>query len=167
MRVKITALYAASVRSADIRRRVVADHEELIRRDLRFFHRRPEKGGGGLSAAKVGGEENLIEAVRKAELPQLRHGKAALRVGQQDQPVASPPQPFKRPARARHQLRLTPEREGTEHQRRIVYPCGGYAHALFGELQEVNFSFWLGIALIIISVLIQTRRVSRSSEKNQ
>ena len=42
-----------------------------------------------------------------------------------------------------------------------------FAAILFGELQEVNFSFWLGIALIIISVLIQTRRVSRSSEKNQ
>jgi drug/metabolite transporter (DMT)-like permease len=41
------------------------------------------------------------------------------------------------------------------------------AAILFGELREVNFSFWLGIALIIISVLIQTRRVSRSSEKNQ
>lgn len=42
-----------------------------------------------------------------------------------------------------------------------------FAAILFGEFQEVNFSFWLGIALIIISVLIQTRRVSRSSEKNQ
>ena len=31
------------------------------------------------------------------------------------------------------------------------------AAILFGELREVNFSFWLGIALIIISVLIQTR----------
>jgi drug/metabolite transporter (DMT)-like permease len=36
------------------------------------------------------------------------------------------------------------------------------AAILFGELQEVNFSFWLGIALIVISVLIQTRRVSRN-----
>lgn len=35
------------------------------------------------------------------------------------------------------------------------------AAILFGELQEVNFSFWLGIALIVISVLIQNRRVSR------
>ncbi len=34
------------------------------------------------------------------------------------------------------------------------------AAVLFGELREVNFSFWLGIALIVISVLIQTRRVS-------
>ena len=38
-----------------------------------------------------------------------------------------------------------------------------FAAILFGELQEVGFSFWLGIALIIISVLIQTRRV-RSAE---
>jgi len=37
------------------------------------------------------------------------------------------------------------------------------AAILFGELREVNFSFWLGIALIIISVLIQTRRVSSSA----
>ena len=37
------------------------------------------------------------------------------------------------------------------------------AAVLFGELREVNFSFWLGISLIIISVLIQTRRVIRSS----
>lgn len=36
------------------------------------------------------------------------------------------------------------------------------AAVLFGELREVNFSFWLGIALIVISVLIQTRRVTRS-----
>ena len=34
-----------------------------------------------------------------------------------------------------------------------------FAAILFGELQEVNFSFWLGIALIVISVFIQTRRV--------
>ena len=33
-----------------------------------------------------------------------------------------------------------------------------FAAILFGELQEVNFSFWMGIALILISVLIQTRR---------
>ena len=37
-----------------------------------------------------------------------------------------------------------------------------FAAILFGELQEVNFSFWLGIVLIVISVLIQTIRVSRS-----
>lgn len=37
-----------------------------------------------------------------------------------------------------------------------------FAAVLFGELREVNFSFWLGIVLIITSVLIQTRRVSRS-----
>jgi len=36
------------------------------------------------------------------------------------------------------------------------------AAVLFGELREVNFSFWLGIALIIISVLIQTYRVKRN-----
>lgn len=35
------------------------------------------------------------------------------------------------------------------------------AAILFGELQEVNYSFWLGIALIVISVLIQSNRVSR------
>lgn len=36
-----------------------------------------------------------------------------------------------------------------------------FAAILLGELQEVGFAFWLGIALIIISVLIQTRRVRR------
>lgn len=36
-----------------------------------------------------------------------------------------------------------------------------FAAILFDELQEVNFSFWLGIALIIASVLIQTRRVTQ------
>ena len=40
-----------------------------------------------------------------------------------------------------------------------------FAAILFGELQEVGFSFWLGIALIIISVLIQTRRVRRAEAK--
>ena len=35
------------------------------------------------------------------------------------------------------------------------------AAILFGELREVNFSFWLGISLIVISVLIQTFRVMR------
>ena len=38
-----------------------------------------------------------------------------------------------------------------------------FAAILFGELQEVNFSFWLGIALIVISVLIQTRRVTHAN----
>ena len=33
------------------------------------------------------------------------------------------------------------------------------AAVLFGELREVNFSFWLGIGLIVVSVLIQTWRV--------
>ncbi len=32
------------------------------------------------------------------------------------------------------------------------------AAVLFNELREVNFSFWLGIALIVISVLLQTFR---------
>lgn len=40
------------------------------------------------------------------------------------------------------------------------------AAILFGELREVNFSFWLGIAFIIISVLIQTRRVSSSASSS-
>ena len=34
-----------------------------------------------------------------------------------------------------------------------------FAALLFGEYREVGFSFWLGLALIVISVLIQTRRV--------
>ena len=38
------------------------------------------------------------------------------------------------------------------------------AAVLFNELQEVNFSFWLGITLIIVSVLIQTYRVRASRQ---
>ena len=34
-----------------------------------------------------------------------------------------------------------------------------FAALLFGEYREVGFSFWLGITLIVLSVLIQTRRV--------
>ncbi len=41
------------------------------------------------------------------------------------------------------------------------------AALLFGELREVRFSFWLGISLIIISVVIQTRRVSQSPKENK
>ena len=36
-----------------------------------------------------------------------------------------------------------------------------FAALIFGEHREVGFSFWLGIVLIIISVLIQTWRVGR------
>lgn len=35
------------------------------------------------------------------------------------------------------------------------------AAILFGELQEVNFSFWIGITLIVVSVLVQTWRIGR------
>ena len=35
-----------------------------------------------------------------------------------------------------------------------------FAAVLFGELQELNGSFWLGISLIVISVVIQTVRAS-------
>ena len=38
-----------------------------------------------------------------------------------------------------------------------------FAAILFGELREVNFSFWLGVALIIISVLIQTYRIRQKT----
>ena len=38
-----------------------------------------------------------------------------------------------------------------------------FAAILFGELREVNWSFWLGIALIITSVAIQTLRVRKRS----
>lgn len=34
-----------------------------------------------------------------------------------------------------------------------------FAALLFGEYREVGLSFWLGIAFIVFSVLIQTRRV--------
>lgn len=39
------------------------------------------------------------------------------------------------------------------------------AAILFGELQEVGFSFWVGICLIVLSVLLQTYSVVRSSDK--
>ena len=35
------------------------------------------------------------------------------------------------------------------------------AALLFGEYREVGFSFWLGIVLIVLSVLIQSRRILR------
>ena len=35
------------------------------------------------------------------------------------------------------------------------------AAVLFGELRELNWSFWLGISLIVVSVLIQTLRVRK------
>ena len=35
------------------------------------------------------------------------------------------------------------------------------AAILFDEIHEVGWSFWLGLALIVISVLLQTRRISR------
>ncbi len=38
-----------------------------------------------------------------------------------------------------------------------------FAAILFGELQELDWSFWLGIALIVTSVAIQTIRVKRRS----
>ena len=34
-----------------------------------------------------------------------------------------------------------------------------FAALIFGEFREVGFSFWLGLTLIVISVLIQTKRV--------
>lgn len=36
-----------------------------------------------------------------------------------------------------------------------------FAAVLFGELRELSWSFWLGIALIVISVAIQTVRVKK------
>lgn len=39
------------------------------------------------------------------------------------------------------------------------------AAILFGELQEVGFSFWVGISLIVLSVALQTYSVMRSSLK--
>ena len=38
-----------------------------------------------------------------------------------------------------------------------------FAAVIFGETREVGPSFWAGITLIVISVLIQTWRVRRSS----
>ena len=33
-----------------------------------------------------------------------------------------------------------------------------FAFLVFGESREINFSFYVGIALILLSVLLQTRR---------
>ena len=38
----------------------------------------------------------------------------------------------------------------------------GIAAVLFGELQEVGFSFWVGISLIVLSVVLQTYSVVRA-----
>jgi drug/metabolite transporter (DMT)-like permease len=40
-----------------------------------------------------------------------------------------------------------------------------FAALLFGEFREVGLSFWLGLSLIIISVLIQTRRILRRAQR--
>ena len=39
-----------------------------------------------------------------------------------------------------------------------------FAALLFGEYREVGWSFWLGIALIALSVFIQTRRVTEATK---
>jgi hypothetical protein len=39
------------------------------------------------------------------------------------------------------------------------------AAVLYGELQEVGYSFWVGIILIVLSVVLQTYSVMRSSSK--
>ena len=36
-----------------------------------------------------------------------------------------------------------------------------FAAILFGELREMDFSFWLGIILVVVSVLIQTYRIRK------
>jgi drug/metabolite transporter (DMT)-like permease len=38
------------------------------------------------------------------------------------------------------------------------------AAVLFGELQEVGFSFWVGICLIVLSVVLQTYSVVRGNK---
>ena len=40
------------------------------------------------------------------------------------------------------------------------------AAILFGELQEVDFSFWVGISLIVLSVVLQTYTVVRAKTEN-
>jgi drug/metabolite transporter (DMT)-like permease len=40
------------------------------------------------------------------------------------------------------------------------------AAILFGELQEVGFSFWVGISLIVLSVILQTYTVVRAKTEN-
>lgn len=40
-----------------------------------------------------------------------------------------------------------------------------FAAILFGETKEVGPSFWLGLLLIVISVVLQTTTVLRSSRK--
>ena len=41
------------------------------------------------------------------------------------------------------------------------------AAVLFGELQEVGFSFWVGICLIVISVVLQTYSVVRAKDEGK
>lgn len=38
-----------------------------------------------------------------------------------------------------------------------------FAAILFGELREMDFSFWLGLALVVVSVLIQTYRIRKKT----
>ena len=41
------------------------------------------------------------------------------------------------------------------------------AAVLFGELQEVGFSFWGGICLIVLSVVLQTYSVVRAKDEGK
>ena len=50
-------------------------------------------------------------------------------------------------------------KQRTAGQRRLLLIA--FAALLFGEYREVGFSFWLGIVLIVLSVLIQSRRILR------
>jgi drug/metabolite transporter (DMT)-like permease len=48
-------------------------------------------------------------------------------------------------------------------------PCYTIALAflVFGEGREINFSFYLGISLILLSVLLQTARASRTKDNKK
>ena len=128
----IAAFHADGVRPADIRKGVVADHQNLGSGDARFFESRTEKGRGRLFYAEVGREEDPVKnSVEKVKTPEFRYGKAALGVGQQIQAGAALTQSLQRLFCSFHQLRRAAEGQYTEQQRSVLHPGRGDGNVLF------------------------------------
>ena len=76
----------------DVRLTVVADHQALAGVQLPAFQQSPEEPAVGLPAAVVGGQENAVQLLPQAQMPQLVGGEHLLGVAQQPQPVPLLPQ---------------------------------------------------------------------------
>ena len=74
----VAARHPDGVCPADIRVRVVADHQRLPGRNARALERRAEEGGRRLAAAEVRGEKDRVEGVRAETLDKLLLESAAV-----------------------------------------------------------------------------------------